>query len=500
MRALYGPHACLSATTAAVVLALSVSPCGAAVEIRHSEGARYAADLTRAYSECIAPNDVSSDGVPACNPPVTSACDYSIGTFEMTGVPPEARVKVQLKNVSGPGTCTTGEYDVQFDLRITEDDAACATGQCTLVVAPVVVEVSGGRTLTADIHIEDFLETMLGVRPGHIANYEILEVFITAPDGEPIAAAGVGDHDATGLQADVTARYDDCTVPNTATVDLVPACSGPTWETSCDFTSGEVQLSDDGGATPSVPTVRGEFSGVSGASPLCANGTYEIVSVLRLTGPVCSDNPCTLVDTQATIAVDAVDGTILDSATLASDGLGGPFYSIEVRETFVRNPLGEAAASPGVTNAYRIDKPGVTIKLMDAGNPGDDKLSLKGSFEDAPIDPNIDGATFSLTDQNGSVYTVTIPAGSWETLKPGVSWRYRDDTAPLGGVTRASIKRGTTSKFKLKAQDQMLEAADLPTVNLAFSVSSTDIPTTHAMRNALCADKPTGRKCKLSRQ
>ena len=218
--------------------------------------------------------------------------------------------------------------------------------------------------------------------------------------------------------------------------------------------------------------------------------------MLRLTGPVCSGNPCTLVDTQVTIAVDAVDGAILDSATLASDGLAGPFDSIEVRETFVRNPLGEDAASLAVTNAYRIEKPGVTIKLMDTVNPADDRLSLKGKFDSAPIDPNIAGATFSVTDQNGPVYDVTIPAGLWESTPSG--WRYKDDTASLGGVTKASIKLGT--KFKLKAQDLMLAAADLPTVNLTFSASSTDIPTTHAMRNALCTDKPTGRKCKLSRQ
>jgi hypothetical protein len=386
---------------------------------------------------------------------------------------------------------------MQFDLRITVDDAGCATGQCTMVVAPVVVQATPGPHVTADIDIEDFLESTIGIRPGHIANYEILEVFIVAPDGSPIAAAGVGNHDAKSLLSDVSARYAECTAPDTATTDGVPSCSGPVWGASCDFTAGQVQISDDGGVAPSVPTVLGEFTGTSGASPLCANGTYEIVSLLRLTGPVCSGNPCTLVDTQATIAVDAVDGVILDSATLATDGLAGPFDSVEMRETFVRNPLAELAASPAVTNAYHIDKPRVTIKLLDTGDPADDKVILKGIFKDAPIDPSIDGATFSVTDQNGPVYAVTIPASSWEIVSPGASWRYTDTTASLGGVTKASIKVAADSKFKLKAQDQMLAAADLPSVNLSFSVSSTDIPTSHAMRNASCAVKATGRKCKL---
>jgi hypothetical protein len=63
---------------------------------------------------------------------------------------------------------------------------------------------------------------------------------------------------------------------------------------------------------------------------------------------------------------------------------------------------------------------------------------------------------------------------------------------------KASIKRSAQdSRFKLKARDLMLAAADLPTVNLSFSVSSTDIPTTRAMRNASCAVKTSGRKCKL---
>jgi hypothetical protein len=70
----------------------------------------------------------------------------------------------------------------------------------------------------------------------------------------------------------------------------------------------------------------------------------------------------------------------------------------------------------------------------------------------------------------------------------------------LGGVTSASIKVGApgkASKFKLKAQDLMLATADLPTVNLSFTVSSTDPATSHATRNAPCEVKATGRKCKL---
>ena len=66
--------------TATVVIVASAVTANAALEIRHSSNTKYSAELTRAYQACTAPNDVSSDGIAACNPPVTSVCDYSRGT------------------------------------------------------------------------------------------------------------------------------------------------------------------------------------------------------------------------------------------------------------------------------------------------------------------------------------------------------------------------------------------------------------------------------------
>ncbi len=494
--------------TATFVLAVSVCASTAALEIRHDADSIYTTNLTRAYEECVFPDDTSSDGVPACSPPLTSACDFASGTLtlEMRSVSPTTpvlRVRAEVSDVSGPGTCTTDDYSLLLQLSMTIDDAACATGQCTMVEFPLSMDLDlSGNDADAEFFVEDVLG-LIGVTVGQVVSYEVLGATVDGPDGLPLAAAGVGDHGASSFRSSASVAYPGCDIPDTASTDGVPACSGPTWGATCDFTVGEIELTDVGDALLSVPNVGATFANTSGASPSCADGAYEVATVLRLTGSVCSGLPCTLVDTQAVVPLDAANGNLEDAASLATSGLAGPFDSIEVRETLVRDPLGAALASPALTNAFLIDKPKVVVKLIDPMNPSDDRIVIKGRTkvptQHPPIDPTVGGATFTVTDQNGIIYTVTIPSGVWETT---TGWRYLDDTGSLAGVYKASIKAysgasGSGFKLSLKAKDTTISSADLPTANLVFSASNSGSGTSIAERNMACTVSTQGSKCKL---
>jgi hypothetical protein len=500
----------VAAGTAAVVFAVLVAVPSAAIEIRHSSGAHYTTDLTRAYEQCVSPNDTSSDGIAACSPPVTSACDYSRGDVELERLKnePKINVKLKLSSVSGPGNCTTGPYSALFTVRVTADDPSCTGGQCTWIEgAQIGISLSHhsiNNWELDDVVLEDALLTTYGVTAGHVANYEILGVTVFGPDSRPIAAAGVGDHSANRFRSDVTVRYTPCLAPDTPNTGGVPACSTPTWGATCDFTSGEIEVNDHSSSfTPSLPTVLGRFHDLVGASPSCADGLYQIATLVRATGDVCSGAPCTLVDTLASVVVPAEDGVISASTGAWDMALAGPFDTVEVRETFIVDPLGEPLASPGVTNAFVIADPSVKIAFRDPANATDDRLNLKATFPHPLIDPTVGGATFTVTDQNGTIYSVTIPAGSWQVRKPGAKWQYKDATGSLGGVRKVSINEHTGGSrapgytIKLKAKDVSLSGADLPSVNLIISLSNAASGTSIGQRNASCRIKPKGLTCHL---
>ena len=497
-----------AATVATLVLIAAIPASNAALEIRHSSGARYEAELTRAYKQCSAPNDTSSDGIPACSPPVTSGCDYSRGQIELRKVKnePKVQVDVSLTGISGvispPGSCLNGPYTLYFTLRVSADDPSCAGDQCTWIegaqVGMPLQPRAGGHIFELDKAVfEDELLANYGITAGHVANYEIQGVTVYGPDNKPLASAGIGDHGANSFRDDVTTRYPVCTAPDTATTGGVPACSGPVWGAHCDFATGEIQLRSGGG----TPIVRGRFGSLVGASPSCADGTYTIETVVRATGDVCNGSPCTLVDTTAVTTMAAVDGVI------AADGwdpaLAGPFDSVEFLDSFIRDPLGEPLASVGFSNAFLLGDPVVRIGFRDPANTTDDRLTLKAAFPHPPIDPTVYDATFTVTDQNGTVYSVSIPGSSWEVLKPGAKWQYKDPLGSIGGVRKATIKEYKVGgapvgfKLKLKAKSVDLSAADLPSVNVVFSAANTTGGLSIGERNLPCKVRPKGLNCRL---
>ena len=492
---------------AALALTLSAAVSYAALEIRHNPNDEYDVELTRAYVPCAAPNDTSSDGVPACSPPVTSACSYSSGDLQVDKIKnaPKLNMNLKINNVSGPGSCTSGPYAAEFKLRITADDTGCTGGQCTWegdVSFSVPLTLDDGDLELDDVALED-VALGYGIYMGHVASYQILGLTIFAPDNKPMAAAGMGNQSAKSFTSNVGVPYPECTAPDTSTVVGFPACSNPTWGGSCDFIRGEIRARDNSSnANPDVPEVTAIFSGLIGTSPLCADGTYIVAMTVRATGSVCSGAPCTLIDTEALIPVTAEDGVINDDGWDAS--LAGPFDTMEVLETRFLDPFSDVLATNALSNAFLVAEPVARIKFRDLANPNDDLIVLKGGFPHPAIDPSVGGATFTATDRNGTIYTATIPAGSWQVVKPGAKWQYKDPLGTNAGVVKASIREFKSSgipsgfRIKLKAKNVDLSAADLPTVNVVFSISNNPPGASSiGMRNAPCTVRTKGLTCHL---
>src|SRR4051794_8644002 len=65
----------LPAPLLAVTLLATIPAWGVEGRIGDSDTV-FSAKLVRAYARCDAPNDVARNGLPACNPPVTSVCQF----------------------------------------------------------------------------------------------------------------------------------------------------------------------------------------------------------------------------------------------------------------------------------------------------------------------------------------------------------------------------------------------------------------------------------------
>lgn len=486
----------------ALAAALLASLAGAAhaIEVRHVQGARFTADLTRAYAPCVAPNTFTSTGLPACTPAVTSACAYTNGAIDLRKREDtnEIAVDAALNNVTGPGNCTVGPFTLKLGLRVTVDDAACASGACTLLDFEASIPLALDNN---DFELDDFtLESALPGLPPAVANYEILHAFILAPDGAPVAAAGTESDNGADVRADMSTAYAACTAPDTANSWSVPACSAPVWQSACDFSLMDVDVNRVG-----APRLRPRAIALAGG-PACTDGTYTFVPRLRITTNDCG-SLCTVVDLDVPLFASAVDGELPPTTLpIASDPLavGVGFVTdadqIELLGLTARDPSGDLLAGIAVTPTLRLDRTRVAAAYRDTGNPNDDVLNVKAEFPFPPLDPTVAGATFTLAGKSGTAFTAALPGATWEVRTPGRYWVYRDELGTVNGVERAEIKRfsrrGAATGFKVRmtARDTSAGAANLSALNVVVTVGGGG-PFV-ATDNVICKQSPTRLSCK----
>jgi hypothetical protein len=501
-------HASRWLAAASIALVLTAAPVSA-IEVRTPQTeTRYLATLTRAYEPCLAPNDVTNGGLPACSPAVSSKCAFDVGRVQVRTIPGLTRTLLdgKVQKVSGPGDCTTDVYTLDLGVRITGDDPACAGGRCTfgdVTVSRSAIPDEQRNVVFSEADLEELLPTeLVGL------HYEILAATVTAPDGRPFAAAGIGDENAaTTIFAAMGAGYEACDAPNTSGT-FGPACGPPTWPSTCDTNGGFVNWRQV--PNTSRPAVEPSFVRLTGPSATCANGTYVVRSALRMTTLCVGGGLCTAVDSTAAIPVAARHGKIVPDL-YPVDVLPGfdAIVSMELREMQVHDPTGATFATAAISPALRLDQPSVTLALKDVLDPNDDTVRIDARLFVASfnglIDPTDDhGVTFTITDRNGPIYQVTIPGALWQLGDPiGSRWDFADPIGGIGGVRKASIKLidavngEATYKIQLAAKNVNLSAADLPGVDLLISIPSADgFTTLRAQRNRTCKVNSRTFSCK----
>ncbi len=458
-------------TVLVLAILVGVTP-AAALEVRQPDGgARYHVELTRAYAPCLAPNTITFAGYPACVPAVTSVCKFYGGTVDIESdddVTPQIRVQFSR---SVQSACN-GDYFADVTVRAsgeysTDDspegglEAPCASGRCT--AEDVVVRVRIGASAVN-------LPTLPGIdlRDG---NVEIRGITIVAPDGLPLAAAGIGhtfvgigSKPADELVANLSVPYPEC-----------PAGSGycdvPPWSSPCDFETGELAWTRAG----SESGVHVTLKDLTGSSPLCTTGTYMLEATFRSTVEACGDvqdpTTCTAVDRTMLVPL-AADGRDLDATGIIPVGTSGMFANgIEILSTRILDPSGEAVAAiglPSVTSA-----PGLQIAAKG------DVLRVRALIPiefDTTIDPTLEeGLTFTLSDRDTEVYGVNIPAVRWQLQPPlGSRWDYVDPDGVLNGVRKIRVKRvakkGLVIGYKLDLTARGVVLPAVPEVTMTLDV------------------------------
>lgn len=462
---------------AAVVLAtlLAVSPV-LAVDVRQpDEGSHFHADLVRAYAPCLAPNTTAFGGEPACSPAVTSVCGYDPAHVHIQGYdkfPPLMHLDAPTNAVSGP--CDIDDWLMQFGMRLSAEqygtgELPCSSGRCTFhdIVFPWQLQYGGhGHFALPFNHFWN-------------GNVEISAVKILDGDGVPIVTTGVSSSSDARLVSNLTVPYPAC--PD-------DQCDIGPWPSPCDYSTGEIEwtrdVPKDGPST--AARMHATLRNVTGSSPLCATGTYQLEATVRQTVYACGTlaNPvlCTLVDQPLTLPL-AADGRHLDADALVpagSDAFRYRYDTIEVFDSRLLDPTGAVVATTGVTGVRPLPSPSIVIKgsalklraSIDINYPSVDPTVL--------VDPTLDyGVNVTLSDRDGVVYQVLLPADRWQVQPPvGTRWDYLDTGGILGGVRKARLKRVTKKgvvlgyRLDLVATDADLSAVDFPGLSIGIEVMS----------------------------
>ncbi len=446
--------------------------------------------MTRAYAPCLAPND-TADGMPACNPAVTSACwtVYQGGNVYLTSEVDRQLISADVQSVTGPPICTSDAYFLDVVYRISADSLDCASGRCTYedrVVRYAFKRRSSGSHYNFVIDRELLNATL----PTEVRqpSYHIVSVTVIAPDGLPMMRSGTYD-DFGSVVSNLTVPYDACTSPEPG-----GACSVPPWTAACDYESGEIGWRRRFG-NPGALTVHATLRDVTGSSPLCTTGNYQVEMTVRRTS-TCSGGLCTLVDQTVSVPI-AADGHGLDGE--APVNFNGS-QVVELVSSRLLDPTGQPIAETGVTDVLDLVNPRVSIKP--------DRVRIQATFPRPflaiALDPTLgDGVTVDVTDRNGGVFSVTIPPERWQIQPPiGNRWDYKDEGGVLNGVRKARLKRIlkkqqlTGYKLQLEARDIDLSAADFPGVTLTITIPGIPSGVFQAQSHRTCRGTAPKMECR----
>ncbi|MFN2424879.1 MAG: DUF3604 domain-containing protein [Candidatus Binatia bacterium] len=161
----------------------------------------------------------------------------------------------------------------------------------------------------------------------------------------------------------------------------------------------------------------------------------------------------------ATPAVDCgVPASVPPAATECCDQEGNP-WTIQER----------AVASPIWYHANRMGMEKGKVGFKDT--VGEDKLQLGMIIFDAPseLDPAVNDLALTLRD-DGTVWTASIPAATMEVKKPGRSYKYKDKTGAISGITGLSVKISAKGVAKIKVKTGEIDLSGLSRENQTLAL------------------------------
>ena len=473
-----------------------------AVEVRQgATRAHWEASLGRAWVPCVAPNTTAFNGLPACSPAVSSVCGFVDARLTIDAnddLAPTGRFELRKSNPPPrPPECETGTYVLEIVVRVSAEDGdaddaelPCGEGRCTLEDDVLHIELSGAST-----------SFVLPLRTVELigGNVEILRVTLIAPDGLPMAgmAAGPSNVDNLVMMSNLTVPHAACTNPAPQSGGWCPVAP---WTSPCDYESGEITIRRD--PMTGAGDLHATFRDATGTSPLCMSGTHTVAATVRATVPGCGDpahpDLCTIVD--QSIAIPMLTGKKELTAPLHV-GFAGKYGALEVFGARIVDPTGADLAAPGVPSARNVNP----LRVTSAGDKLRVKMTIPVDSADEVVDPTLaDGLTLTVSDRNGSFYTVTIPAERWQLQPPiGSRWDYNDAGGVLSGARKIRLKRlgngvGTTGyQLDLSASGIDLSGADFPGATVAVTIARpAPFGPLHAQGNRTCKLGPTKLTCK----
>ena len=327
-----------SRPAAALALVLASASTAMAVEVRTIESPVHLLDDPEArVCACTAPNDVTGGGLPACAPPVTSACN--VGTAHLQ-IQRDSLIMLDVfHSVSGESAlCRNGDYHLEVRGRSTfepPDDPACPSGFCT---SP---DVTG---CVAALHAPRVFESHHDGRRCSARRPELSDPRRDVDRSRRSSGGGRGRRGSAAADQlpEPERRLSRMHEPRARRRGVRrPALGVP-----CDFTSGTVAF-----PLLSLPSIVVNVHEISGTSPLCTNGTYQLATRARVTLDGCGpthDLPCTLPD--ATYVAPIVVSTPEIQAATAFAGLNGSLItSAELLGFQLFDPTGKLFAAAATT-------------------------------------------------------------------------------------------------------------------------------------------------------
>src|SRR5207253_2238930 len=206
----------------------------------------------------------------------------------------------------------------------------------------------------------------------------------------------------------------------------------------------------------------GWLTGQPAAGDIDDDGLMELAWATREGNFFVWDTPAPICNTATTANLDGRDGAY------------NPLVNTRNNNVYGADTVPPARFAPADILVTTHDRSANTITLTVARIPGDDvycgraarfdfRFSTSGPITSlAAFAPAADALTLTLADADGTIYTATVPAGSFVANRSGSRLTFRDLTGTIAaGLTRVTLTRTRSGvRFFARGRNLDLSGAD----------------------------------------